>query len=139
MSTEPIDLDAAQTLADAATPGPWTAITSGIANGDHWYICDGGESIAMISANDGINEDQREPDAEFIAQARTLVPALIDACRTLLDAASAGIAAESKLMTIRQLAMAPRYIGRGWGGGPLNEQNYVVTATEVLNIIEGGQ
>lgn len=80
--SESIDLDAAQALVDAATPGPWSAISSGVANGDHWYICDEGESIAMISANDGVNEGQREPDAEFIAQARTLVPALIKAVRT---------------------------------------------------------
>lgn len=64
-----LDLDDIQARADAATEGPWTAHTAGERGGDHWYICDEGESIAHVSANDGVNEDQREPDAEFIAHA----------------------------------------------------------------------
>lgn len=55
--------------AEEATPGPWEAVTTGRAGGDHWYVCGEGESIASISAQDGINEDQRQPDAAFIAAA----------------------------------------------------------------------
>ncbi|WP_037161013.1 hypothetical protein [Rhodococcoides fascians] len=77
-----LDLDAIEARAEATTEGPWCAITSGIPNGDHWYVCSAeGESLAYISADDGINEDQREPDAEFIAHARTDVPALLAALR----------------------------------------------------------
>jgi hypothetical protein len=76
--TDPVDVDAARARANAATPGPWTAITSGRANGDHWYVCDDSQGLAMISSDDGINEDQREPDAVFIAAARSDVPALAD-------------------------------------------------------------
>lgn len=54
-------------MAEAATPGPWSAATTGVRGGDHWYVVDADESIAHISANDGINEEQRQPDAEFIA------------------------------------------------------------------------
>lgn len=78
-----LDLDDIQARADAATEGPWTAHTAGERGGDHWYICDEGESIAHVSANDGVNEDQREPDAEFIAHAREDVPALIARVREL--------------------------------------------------------
>ena len=81
MTTNP--LDAIQARADAATEGPWEARTTGRAGGDHWYICDDGEAIAHISAQDGINEDQREPDAEFIAAARTDVPRLVAALRAV--------------------------------------------------------
>lgn len=73
------DIDRIRELEAKATPGPWTAVTTGVRGGDHWYVCDEGESIAHISANDGINEDQRQPDAEFIAAARTAVPALLSA------------------------------------------------------------
>lgn len=53
--------------AEAATPGPWRAFTTGARGGDHWYICDSGEAIAHISAQDGINEEQRCGDACHIA------------------------------------------------------------------------
>ena len=76
-------LDQIQARADAATAGPWQARTAGTANGDHWYICGTEEAIAYVSAQDGINEDQREPDAEFIAQAREDVPKLVAALRAV--------------------------------------------------------
>ena len=72
---------AIEARANAATPGPWTAETTGVAGGDHWYVCDEGEAIASISCNDGTNEDQREPDAEFIAHSRTDIPRLLAAVR----------------------------------------------------------
>ena len=76
-------LDEIAARADAATEGPWRALGTGAAGGDHWYICDDGEAIASISAQDCINEDQREPDAEFIAHAREDVPKLVEALRAV--------------------------------------------------------
>lgn len=75
------DLDEIQARADAATEGPWRALTTGRTGGDHWYICDEGEAIASVASQDGFNEDQREPDAEFIAHAREDVPKLVAALR----------------------------------------------------------
>lgn len=72
---------AIEARANAASEGPWTAETTGVAGGDHWYVCDEGEAIASISCNDGTNEDQREPDAEFIAHSRADIPALLAAVR----------------------------------------------------------
>lgn len=77
----PEQFAAIEARANAATEGPWTAETTGVAGGDHWYVCDEGEAIASISCNDGTNEDQREPDAEFIAHSRTDIPALLVAVR----------------------------------------------------------
>ena len=67
-------VDEIRARAEAATRGPWSAIEG---PGEHWYVCDEGESIASISANDGSNEDQRQPDAEFIAHAREDIPWLL--------------------------------------------------------------
>ena len=86
MSTEPIDLDAAQALVDAATPGPWTS----------WRKIPGVIRIETTTGDalvyhDPVDEDGQlitESDAEFIAQARTLVPALIAElreARSLID------------------------------------------------------
>ena len=62
-----IDTADLRAKAQAATPGPWKALTTGTAGGDHWYICDSGEALAYISANDGSDEDQRGPNARYIA------------------------------------------------------------------------
>jgi hypothetical protein len=78
MSAEELDTAAIRAREQAATEGPWRAITSGPSGGDHWYVCDDGESIALIHASDGEDEDSREPDAQFIAHARTDVPALLN-------------------------------------------------------------
>jgi hypothetical protein len=76
VSTEPIDLDAAQALADAATPGPWTS----------WRKIPGVVRIETTTGDaliyrDSLDEEDgqliTEADAEFIAAARTVVPALI--------------------------------------------------------------
>ncbi|WP_104087061.1 hypothetical protein [Arthrobacter sp. GMC3] len=76
-------LDEMAARTDAATPGPWRALGTGSAGGDHWYICDDREAIASISCQDGINEEQRQPDAEFIAHARDDVPKLVKAIRLI--------------------------------------------------------
>ena len=75
MTHEPIDLDAIQALTDAATPGPWTS----------WRKIPGVVRIETTTGDalvyhDPVDEDGQlitESDAEFITQARTLVPALI--------------------------------------------------------------
>ena len=71
MGTEPIDLDAAQALADAATPGPW-----------RWGDDNDGNGNTLIRAGrrwDALAnlEYTSDEDGDFICQARTLVPALI--------------------------------------------------------------
>ncbi|MDF3309775.1 hypothetical protein P3H15_32675 [Rhodococcus sp. T2V] len=81
MSTEPIDLDAAQALADAATPGPWVTTPPDMISSElfrYWSIgteVDG--LLERFTGDIGGNLTNTQADAEFIAQARTLVPALI--------------------------------------------------------------
>ena len=72
--TEPLDLDPIEARVNAATAGPWKALE---ARGEHWYAISANEAVAWISSNDGSNESQREPDAQFIAHAREDVPALL--------------------------------------------------------------
>lgn len=86
MSTE-VDLDEAQRLADAATNGPWTIEASGGRDftGEGWYqveinFADPTEPGAGLMLGDHENADA---DAEFIAAARSLVPALVLECRRL--------------------------------------------------------
>jgi len=81
--TNPSKLDEIEARASKATEGPWRALGTGASGGDHWYICDRDEAIASISCQDGINEDQREPDAVFIAHAREDVPRLLVALRAV--------------------------------------------------------
>ena len=71
---------------ERATPGPWQAISSGRAHGDHWYVTDAGEAIASIHASDGEDEDQREPDAEFIAHAPEDIAFLLARLSAVADA-----------------------------------------------------
>ncbi|KQU49266.1 hypothetical protein ASG84_26305 [Rhodococcus sp. Leaf278] len=76
------ELAAIEARANAASAGPWQTFTSGVANGDHWYVWDNSTgSIAQISSNDGTNEESRQPDAEFIAHARDDIPTLLAAVR----------------------------------------------------------
>ncbi|MBG6085835.1 hypothetical protein [Zhihengliuella flava] len=71
--------------ADAATNGPWQAITTGPRKGDHWHVTDSGQSIALIHASDGEDEDTRQCDADFIAAARSDLPRMTAALRAVLD------------------------------------------------------
>ena len=74
-----VDLAALRAKAEAATPGPWSALTTGRASGDHWYIVDDGEALAYITANDGSDEEQREPNARYMAAVSPdVVLALLD-------------------------------------------------------------
>ncbi|MCX2753107.1 hypothetical protein [Gordonia sp. 4N] len=69
----------ARELLDALGEVSWRAVGSGVRNGDHWYVCEDGEAIAMISANDGSDEHLRQPRAEFIAAGPDLVRRYDDA------------------------------------------------------------
>jgi hypothetical protein len=73
---ESLDLNAIQALVDAATPGPWKS----------WRKIPGVARIETVTGDaliyrDSLDEDDgqliTEDDADFIAQARTLVPELI--------------------------------------------------------------
>ena len=88
MMSEHIDLDAIIAHADAATPGPWVAITTGAQHGDHWYVAADGAAVAATRSDDVGGAGRRQADAEFIAEAREWVPALVaevKRLRTRLD------------------------------------------------------
>lgn len=53
------------------------AMTTGVKGGDHWYICDEDASVAMISANDGVDEELRQPRAELFVHAVNALPVLV--------------------------------------------------------------
>lgn len=74
-----VDVEHTKALAEKAQLGHLVAVTSGVRNGDHWYICDDNESVAMIAANDGIDEELRQPRAELFAHAVNTLPALVAA------------------------------------------------------------
>ena len=61
------NLDTLRKIAEATPAGDWEPRTTGPWHGDHWYVSSGGEHVAMIAAQDGINEDEREPLATHIA------------------------------------------------------------------------
>lgn len=74
-----VDVEHTKALKERAQLGHLVAMTSGVRNGDHWYICDDNESVAMIAANDGIGEELRQPRAELFAYAVNTLPALVAA------------------------------------------------------------
>lgn len=66
---QPPTLDLAQLreITSAVPQETWSALGTGTAGGDHWYICNDGEAIASVASQDGINEETREPLARHIA------------------------------------------------------------------------
>lgn len=89
MTNEPINLDAAQALANAATPGPWSVEYEvnhwedfGNTPGEKFPYAIAGPDVMGGGSASGISEISTA-DVEFIAQARTLVPALIARVRDL--------------------------------------------------------
>ena len=76
-------LDEIQARADAATDGPWAwEPTSPTMSGECWNLRVAGKPGIRFS----VTEYQHGPDnAEFIAHARTDVPALVAALRAVLD------------------------------------------------------
>ncbi|MDV8022293.1 hypothetical protein [Rhodococcus sp. IEGM 1330] len=81
-----IDLDAAQFLADAATPGPWTAtppIKADDPFGNYWGVGTAVDGMLERFTADVAPHLNAENDARFAARARELVPALIARVREL--------------------------------------------------------
>ncbi len=74
-----VDVERTKALAEKAELSNLVAMTTGVKGGDHWYICDDNESVAMIAANDGIDEELRQPRAELFAHAVNAMPALVAA------------------------------------------------------------
>jgi hypothetical protein len=66
------DLDALR--AAAGIEGRITARTTGVKGGDHWYLVADREAVAWISANDGEDEELRQPRAELIAASVNALP-----------------------------------------------------------------
>jgi hypothetical protein len=87
VSTEPTDLDQAEKLAAAATPGPWTAKPPHDFDPERWPddFCLYDASGYWIASHGGEHGDDGmdRTTAEFIAAARSLVPALIAEVRQL--------------------------------------------------------
>lgn len=107
---QPADRDEARRLADAATPGPWNVAA--------WWL--GNEVKVVESPSRRIASDlwhdgqMHSADAEFIAAARSLVPALLDE----LDAT---VADRDQLRT--KLAEANRALGSEiWSHDELQEE-----------------
>lgn len=65
-----------------AFAGPWTAFHSGVEHGDHSYVMSGGEAIAFVSANDGSDEEFRQPTADLIVTLYRTLDVLTDIVRT---------------------------------------------------------
>lgn len=82
MTAHPIDTEALRRLADAATPGPWR-IGEAFDFPASWvaHLSNNGwdDRTTVTSEDTPGHIDQEERDAEFIAAARTAVPALLDA------------------------------------------------------------
>jgi len=74
-----VDVEHTKALYEKAELRNLVAMTTGVRNGDHWYICDDNESVAMIAANDGIDEELRQPRADLFAHAVNNLPALVAA------------------------------------------------------------
>ena len=108
-------IEEAGRLCEHATPGPWTASSTGI------KAHDGAHTV--VYALDGYEVESS--DAAFIARARTLVPDLVTALRARDEYAAANLAANkriveleherdearsklSRLTTPRPIAEAPR-------------------------------
>jgi hypothetical protein len=77
MSPEVIDLDRIKALANSATPGPW--VLGGLDQDGNRYI----GNVIDDGVLDGVVATSGDCDAEFIANARSLVPALIARIRDL--------------------------------------------------------
>lgn len=76
MNAHPIDTEALRRQADGATEGPWMFDRD---QNDGWMVVFGGNDHPHGYSIIGANEYLDPADAEFIAAARTAVPALLDA------------------------------------------------------------
>ena len=74
-----------EALKAEAFAGPWEALGSGVEHGDHWYVLSGRESILYISANDGSDEEFRQPTAELIVTLHRTIDAQLAILRWSLN------------------------------------------------------
>lgn len=91
----PFDVRAARALCDAATKGPWYASVAPIDErvSDIDYVVETDDLLISGVYSGGPHDDLlAQPDAEFIAAARTLLPAALDEIERL----RAALAAERK-------------------------------------------
>ena len=79
-----------------AFPAPYEPAVGG--GGDHWYLFSQDEAVAYISANDGIDEAQREHTARLIAALSRSVDPIIEMLKrnmvSMQAAVDAGMTAE---------------------------------------------
>lgn len=78
------ELDQWQALADGATEGPWRTTQEGLTHPSGWDIASPRGPVASECCGYTGSVSDR-PDAEFIAAARTIVPAAVKALRDVLD------------------------------------------------------
>lgn len=108
-----LDLDAIKALCDAATPGPWERYAGSpktryivAPNVEHIDVdeADWGPEVGNVLAVGTLNDPRawRYADVEFIAQARTLVPALV----TEVEALRAAVDRAGALVDAAQLALS---------------------------------
>ncbi|MFV8173772.1 hypothetical protein [Mycolicibacterium peregrinum] len=72
-------VERAKTALDGTTDGPWDVVPG--AWGNVWHVSDDPGSPPLIVRMGGM----KQPDAEFIAEARTLVPELVAEVESLRD------------------------------------------------------
>lgn len=104
--TEPLDLDAIEKRAEAASPWPWRSDDLRHRNGGRFGIRAAG-SLAGIAT---VLADGRHPaeDAAFIVAAREDVPALVAEVRRLLEALDQAGRRESELLDMLEAAARKR-------------------------------
>lgn len=104
-SGKALDLDAIRARVDAATEGPWEWSAN---SDDRFFVTGGGEGAAVnieVDSHDGnwsMSRQRMQADAQFIATARTDVPALLDEVERLRPVAEAAAAVVAVLR------------GKGW-------------------------
>lgn len=64
-----------------AFPLPYDAVTTGVRGGGHWYLVNADEAVAHVSANDGVDEDQRGPTAILLDRLSHAVDPVLDILR----------------------------------------------------------
>lgn len=90
-----------ESLRDRAFPGPYEP---GVGGGDHWYLFANDESVAYISANDGSDEEHREPTARLLAALSRTVDSLISMHRRSVLAMKAAIGAGMSEADVHEIA-----------------------------------
>lgn len=79
MTTTPLDLDAIHARCEKATPGPW------FCEPEHQRDTRPADTYDVLGPEGYLAANQEHPDADFIAHARTDVPALLDEIKRLRE------------------------------------------------------